>query len=151
MPGLPPTDHAGLASPREFQTLARGVAPGAVSDGDRLATAGKSHKRRGEPSPETTTLLVDYQEAMRAELRTLLADIRGRLPDPGLHLLDDAIERGDIAERVQPTLKERAPMWDLAIKIGRELGTSIDPGRAPGGDPPSTPSPRRRTSRIDYG
>jgi len=122
-----------------------------ADEAGRAQDQGRRHRRRGEPSPETTTLLVDYQEAMRAELRTLLADIRGRLPDPGLHLLDDAIERGDIAERVQPTLKERAPMWDLAIKIGRELGTSIDPGRAPGGDPPSTPSPRRRTSRIDYG
>ena len=116
-----------------------------ADEAGRAQDQGRRHRRRGEPSPETTTLLVDYQEAMRAELRTLLGDIHGRVPDPGL--LDGVAP----AERVQPSLKERAPMWDLAIKIGRELGTSIDPGRAPGGDPPSTPSPRRRTSRIDFG
>jgi hypothetical protein len=88
---------------------------------------------------------------MRDELSALLDDLRGRLPDPGLGLLDDAIERGDVVARIRPPLKERAPMWDLAIKIGRELGTSIDPGRVPGGDPPTTRSPRRRTARLDYG
>ncbi len=65
---------------------------------------------------------------MRDELSALLDDIRGRVPDPGLHLLDDAIARGDVAERIRPPLKERAPLWDLAIKIGRELGTAVDPG-----------------------
>jgi hypothetical protein len=88
---------------------------------------------------------------MRDELSTLLDDLRGRLPDPGLGLLEDAIARGDVVERIRPSLKERAPMWDLAIKIGRELGTSIDPGKPPGGDPPTTRSPRRRTARVDFG
>ncbi len=87
---------------------------------------------------------------MRDELSTLLDDLRGRLPDPGLGLLDDAIARGDVVERIRPALKERAPMWDLAIKVARELGTEVnDPG--PGADSPA-PAPRtRRRGRIDYG
>ncbi len=41
-------------------------------------------------------------------------------------------------------------MWDLAIKVARELGTEVnDPG--PGADSPA-PAPRtRRRGRIDYG
>lgn len=86
---------------------------------------------------------------MRHELSALLDELRGRVPDPGLHLLDEAIERGDVAERIRPELKARIPMWDLAIKLGRELGTEVDPG--PGADSPA-PAPRlRRRGRIDFG
>jgi hypothetical protein len=87
---------------------------------------------------------------MRDELSTLLDDLRGRLPDPGLGLLDDAIARGDVVERIKPDLKARIPMWDLAIKLGRELGTEVDPG--PGADSAApAPSRTRRRGRIDYG
>ena len=105
---------------------------------------GRKHRRRTAPSPETATLLADYQAAMRDELRALLDDLRGAVPDPGLGLTEQA-------GRVRPPLKERAPMWDLAMKLGRELGTSIDASPAAATDASNGSAPRRRPRRIDYG
>lgn len=82
---------------------------------------------------------------MRSELRDLLAELRGKLPDPGL--LPDA----GPAEPVRPNLTERTRLWDLAIKVARELGTEVDAnddGRSPQAPPPPS-GPRRR--RVDYG
>lgn len=114
-----------------------------ADDVGRAQDQGRRHRRAGKPSPETSTLLAEYQAAMRAELRTLLADLGGRVPAPGL--LD---EPGQSPAAVRPALKERIPMWDLAIKLGRELGTEVDPGPAPEVEP----APRsRRRGRIDFG
>lgn len=110
------------------------------AEAGRAQDQGRRHRRKGAPSPETALLLTDYQEAMRDELRTLLGDIRGHPPADGLGLID--------AQPVRPSLKDRAPMWDLAIKIGRELGTAIDPGADK--DQP-TETPRRRTRKVDFG
>lgn len=86
---------------------------------------------------------------MRDELTALLDEIRGREPDPGLGLLADAIARGDVVARIRPPLKDRSPMWDLAIKLMRELGTEVD--ERPGADS-TAPAPRlRRRGRVDYG
>lgn len=117
-----------------------------ADDAGRPQDQGRRHRRGGNPSPETSTLLARYQSTMRAELSTLLDDLRGRVPDPGLHLLDEAIARGDVAERVALPLKERIPMWDLAIKLGRELGTEVDgsPATAAAQPPAARPSRRRR-------
>jgi len=122
-----------------------------ADDAGRPQDQGRRHRAKGQPSVETSTLLAEYQETMRAELRTLLHDIRGRVPDPGLHLLDEAIARGDVTARVQPPLKERIPMWELAIKLGRELGTEVDPAGTKGAGPPALPARRRRGRRVDFG
>lgn len=81
---------------------------------------------------------------MRTELRGLLVELRGRVPDPGLLPDPDAKPQ-------RPDLKERAALWDLAVKVARELGTEVDDRSV---DPPGThdPSPRkRRRPRVDYG
>lgn len=121
-----------------------------ADEAGRPQDQGRRHRRGGAPSAETTSLLADYQAAMRTELRALLDDLRGHVPDPGLHLLDDAIARGDVAERIRPALKERVPMWDLAIKLGRELGTEVDGSPATAAAQPPATRPRRR-ARPDFG
>lgn len=88
---------------------------------------------------------------MRDELRAVLHELRGKVPDPGLHLLDDAIARGDVAERIRPPLKERVPMWDLAIKLGRELGTEVDGSPATDQAQPAVARGPRRRKRVDFG
>jgi hypothetical protein len=121
-----------------------------ADDVGRPQDQGRKHRRGGNPSPETASLLADYHQAMRDDLRAVLDDIRGHVPDPGLRLLDDAIERGDIEARIKSPLKERIPMWDLAIKLGRELGTEVDGSPAASAAQPPTPRKRSR-SRIDFG
>jgi hypothetical protein len=59
-------------------------------------------RHRGAPSPETAEILERYRSAMRRELR---------------HVLDGIEASG--AELPA----ERAKRWDLAIKLGRELGS----------------------------
>jgi hypothetical protein len=108
----------------------------------RSQDQGRRHRRAGEPYTETTTLLAEYQASMRAELRGLLVDLRGKLPDRGLGLEPEP------TEPVRPSLKERIPMWDLAMTLGRELGTEVDPARdAPG----AVPATRARRRRVDFG
>lgn len=113
-------------------------------DGSRLATAGKSHKRRGRPSSETASLLAEYQAAMRDELRACLEELQGSDPPPGLAL------DGKPAAKERPKLDVRMRLWDLAIKVGRELGTAVDATPATAGAEPAAARPRSR-KRIDYG
>ena len=87
-------------------------------DGTRPQDAGRRHARKGAPSPASAALLERYQDAMRAELGDVLGEIRGTESPAGL--LDGPVT-------VRPPLKDRAALWDLAIKLGRELGASIDP------------------------
>lgn len=74
---------------------------------------GRSHRRaRPGPAPETARILEAYRAAMRSELAMLLELLAARrvglMPDaPG----ELAIPQAD-----------RAKLWDLAIKLGRELG-----------------------------
>jgi len=98
---------------------------------------GRAHRRtaRAGPTPETARVLERYRAAMRAELETLLEAIGARraglMPDvPG--------------ELVIP-LPERARLWDLAIKLGRELGA---PGLAELEEEPAAAivSPRRSST-----
>lgn len=116
-----------------------------ADDAGRAQDQGRRHRRKGQPTAETATLLAEYQTAMRDELRALLVDLRGSLPNPGL--LD---EPGADLSPVRPALKERIPMWDLAIKVARELGTEVDAGK-PTGDEPEAVTPRRSRRRVDYG
>lgn len=54
------------------------------------------------------------------------------------------------AEPVRPGLADRMKLWDLAIKLGRELGTEVDPAGGVGADP--TPAaPPAKVRRADFG
>ena len=103
---------------------------------------GRSHHRSSTtPAPETVAVLDRYRAAMRLELDAVLEELRARRPG----LLPDVP-----GELVVPRA-ERLRLWDLAIKLGRELA-----GPSPGGDPsedvtgPDRDSPvtgSRRSSR----
>jgi hypothetical protein len=109
----------------------------------RPQDVGRSHHRSATtPAPATIEVLERYREAMRAELGDVLEELRP--PAAQLTLAGSA-------ERLRPPLAERLKLWDLAIKLGRELAAP-----APGGDPdpgaeleagPAATGPRR--SRRD--
>jgi hypothetical protein len=107
--------------------------------GDRPQDVGREHHRRGGPSPETEELLERYRAAMRAELEDLLGEIR---PASGqLGAFD-----GDAPKPARPSLEGRRALWDLAIKIGRELAAAPEPIGAPSGsEPAAVPGPRKRS------
>lgn len=103
----------------------------------RAQDAGRSHHKRGQPSPATTALLAQYHEAMRGELTEVLRELTGRPPDgvPPQLALD-----GTVPPPKRPSLKDRAALWDLGVKLARELGSSIDP--APDRDAAGKPATR---------
>lgn len=82
---------------------------------------------------------------MRDDLGALLDELAPK-PD-GQQLLD-----GSEPAAKRPALTERARLWDLAIKLGRELGTEVDahPGPAGGSAAAAAPPPRPRR-RVDFG
>lgn len=84
---------------------------------------------------------------MRDELRACLADLRGKVPDRGL--LDAELPDPPAPER--PNLTDRARLWDLAIKIGRELGTAVDPSPDVGTPELGIPPRPRRRGKVDFG
>lgn len=108
---------------------------------ERPQDEGRRHRRKGAPSAATASLLADYQAAMRAELRGILVDLAGVPPAPGLGLMPQPPQR--------PALPERMRLWELAIKIGRELGTEVDATPTPAEADAARPRPSRR--RVDYG
>lgn len=71
---------------------------------------------------------------MRAELGDLLAELR---PDLEQLTMDGG------AERVRPALVDRVKLWDLAIKLGRELGA---PGLAELEEEPAPSTSSARSS-----
>lgn len=83
---------------------------------------------------------------MRDELTALLDELRPR-SDPQIQL------DGKAAPPKRPSVAERSRIWDLAIKLGRELGSEVDPPPASEGNPddPAAPARRIRRGRIDYG
>lgn len=81
---------------------------------------------------------------MRTELRACLGELAGAPAPPGL-LPEDG---PPVINR--PSLKDRTALWDLAIKIGRELGTAVDVAPATTDAEPTARRPRSR-KRIDYG
>lgn len=108
---------------------------------ERPQDAGRKRNRRaGQPSPETAALLERYQAGMRAELAGLLGELEPVPQDQGLGMVEIPDKR--------PELATRSKIWDLAIKLGRELGAAIDV--APPTDGAALPAPRR-TRRPDYG
>lgn len=78
----------------------------------------RPHRRtRGAPAPETEALLDRYRAAMRAELADLLAEIRPK-PSSAQLTIDGTVPSN------RPKLAERRELWDLAIKLGRELSSA---------------------------
>ena len=107
--------------------------------GAREQDVGRSHRRHRAPSPETAELLERYQAAMRAELEDVLAEIR---PAVGQLTITGAVQR--------PALEQRRALWDLAIKLGRELGSAIvETAGAPDAlKPASVPGSSRRSRQA---
>lgn len=113
-----------------------------MTDPGRPQDQGRRHRARGRTSTETDALLDLYRAAMRTELRAVLVDLEGTPAAPGLI--------PDVAPaRVRPSLADRSRLWDLAIKLGRELGTGIDADPTPQ-DAPGRPGVPRR-GRVDFG
>lgn len=80
----------------------------------------RPHRRtRGTPQPETERLLERYRAAMRAELEDLLEEIR-----PAVYTEQLTIAGGAMPV-ARPKLEDRRALWDLAIKLGRELGSPM--------------------------
>lgn len=83
---------------------------------------------------------------MRDELRAVLVELRGAVTPTGL--LDSEFTTAEV--RTRPPLKDRQALWDLGIKLGRELGTAVDVEPVTAGA--TAPGPRKRSrARIDYG
>lgn len=113
-----------------------------MTDNGRPQDEGRRHRRKGAPSAATRALLGAYQGAMRDELRDTLAELR---PAPTTNVLGETTT-------MRPALVDRLRLWDLAIKLGRELGTEIDPGPSPSDVARTGPSrPRAGRGRVDYG
>jgi hypothetical protein len=90
----------------------------------RPQDVGRPHRRRlGEVSPEVASILERYRGAMRDELAMLLETLGAR--KAGL--------LPDVAGELVVPLAERMRLWDLAIKLGRELAGG--PGDASVRDP----------------
>lgn len=109
---------------------------------DRPQDAGRRHRRTGRPSAETASLLARYQETLRRELAWALDQLEPQAADPGLGLVDPGHKRVDI--------KERSALADYAIKLGRELGSAIEP-EDPKAPTAGTPARPRRKRAVDYG
>jgi hypothetical protein len=79
----------------------------------RPQDVGRPHRRTAPgPSPESVAILERYRAAMRLELGELLEELRPERAQLGI----DGAET-----RLRPALPDRVKLWDLAIKIGREL------------------------------
>jgi hypothetical protein len=90
-----------------------------MSENARPQDVARAHRRtRGTPAPETEALLERYRAAMRAELESLLVEIRPPAPELGQLAMDGTVPP------VRPKLAERRELWDLAVKIARELSSS---------------------------
>jgi hypothetical protein len=110
---------------------------------DRPQDADRPHRRtRGAPAPETLELLERYRQAMSDELGDVLIELRPNMAQLTL---------GGGAERVRPPLAERLRLWDLAIKLGRELaGAPTEGGLPPAIPPPGASSGSRSRSSAPH-
>jgi hypothetical protein len=110
-----------------------------MADTDRPQDVGRSHSRKRAGGAKDRALIERYQDTMRAELADLLAMLAPVPQDPGLGLVTVPPKRPDLATR--------SKIWDLAIKLGRELGAAIDPDPLTDGQTPVPP--RRRKGRLE--
>ena len=105
---------------------------------DRPQDVGRRHRAAANaPTPETARILELYRAAMRAELGDVLEELRPAVPEPGT-----PPTFGELIP-LRPALAERLKLWDLAIKLGRELAS---PGLA-GLEDPDPPAPSTSSSR----
>ena len=79
---------------------------------------------------------------MRSWLTTVLDRLDGTPQPDGLH--------GPVPPRL-PTDAEASRLWDLAMKLGRELGARIDPADLTPAGPPSVPRAGTRRRKVDVG
>lgn len=114
-----------------------------MTAGGRAQDQGRKHRKAGRPSAATQALLVTYQDVMRRELRDLLTMIDGE-ETPQLGLDGRPL-------RTRPDLGDRSRLWDLAVKLARELGGSIDDGTPADDDAPAPAASPVRRRRVDYG
>jgi hypothetical protein len=103
--------------------------------GDRPQDVGRSHARRGSVGPETDAILDAYRVAMRAELADTLAEVR---PVTGQMTV-----AGGVAK---PQLADRLKLWELAIKLARELAGGSDAGSP--SDVPAAPARSARPPKL---
>lgn len=112
-----------------------------MTDNDRPQDVGRRHGRTRREGGADRALIERYQATMRDELGALLDELAPKVQDQGLGMVAIPPKR--------PDLTTRSKIWDLAIKLGRELGTAIDPDPLPSG--PAAPSRPRARKRVDYG
>lgn len=111
-----------------------------MSDGDRPQDVGRSHaRRRAAPDAATAAMLDRYRAAMLDELGDTLDELR-----PGREQL--TLDGG--AQRIRPQLADRVKLWDLAIKLGRELAAAPDELPPEPGDTAAVPARRSRAPRL---
>jgi len=97
---------------------------------DRPQDAGRKHTRRGIPSAATLELLERYRNALRAELSETIAELR---PE---------------GARGKPALASRLKLWDLALKLARELGSGSDVTAPPSQVAAPSDATRGRAPRL---
>jgi hypothetical protein len=103
----------------------------------------RRHRRVGTPSSATTTLLAAWQSTLRDELRAIVDALGARKSG----LIPDLAPEFTIA--LDDPRRDR--LVDRGIRVGRELGTEVDPTPAPG-QGPATPATRaRRPRKVDFG
>ena len=109
-------------------------------ENDRPQDVGRRHTRRAIVAPATLEVLDRYRAAMRDELGELLIELR---PDR----VQTVMLGGDV--RLKPPIADRIRLWDLAIKLGRELATGgTDEPDAPLPVAPAVSAKRRQAPRI---
>ena len=105
---------------------------------DRPQDVGRKHARSAGGTADRA-LVERYQTSMRDWLGLTLDALEGEVQPDGLH--------GPVP-RKRPTATEAGRLWDLAMKLGRELGAAIEPDPLPDGPP--APNRPRRSRKVDY-
>ena len=105
----------------------------------RPQDVGRTHARTRKGGPADRALVERYYASMRSWLGRTLDTLEGEAQPDGLH--------GPVKPKM-PTPTEAGKLWDLAMKLGRELGAEIDPDPLP--DAPAARVPAR-PRKADYG
>lgn len=108
-----------------------------VTDNARQQDRGRRRTTRTSVHANDRALIERYEATMRLELSDLLTSLQPVPQDQGLGMVAVPDKR--------PPLSERTKIWDLAIKLGRELGSAIEPDPLP--EPPT--SRPRKPRKLD--